>query len=69
MTDIDKDLVTPEKKYIDPKEYEPARRNHATPADKRALGVGALLFAGAAAGFMLLTASGKALRNVLKPRR
>lgn len=69
MTEEEKDLVTSPDKPIDPKDYEPNRRNYATPEDKRALGIGALLFAGAAAGFLFLTASGAALRSVLKSRK
>lgn len=44
---------------------DPKMINRATPKDKKALGLGALLFAGAAAGYIFFTTSGKLLLKVM----
>jgi len=45
---------------------DPQMINRPTAKEKKALGLGALLFAGAAAGYVLFTTSGKLLLKVMK---
>lgn len=52
----------------DPQDHEPAECSSgwARPGSKKALCMGALLLAGAAAGFVFLTVSGKVMRRMLR---
>lgn len=48
---------------------DPDKINRATAKDKKALGLGALLFAGAAFGYLAYTLSGQALVKLIKKQR
>ena len=69
MDEMNMDQIPVKVTQVEPQDSEPARGTCpccAAPKEKKALCMGALLFAGAAAGFIFLTASGKVMRKMLR---
>lgn len=72
MDEMNSDQIPVKITQAEPQESEPTGRTCpccAAPRGKKALCMGALLFAGAAAGFIFLTASGKVMRKMLRFHR
>ena len=69
MDEINNNQIPVKITQVEPQESEPIRCTCpccAAPREKKVLGMGALLFAGAAVGFVFLTVSGKAMRKMLR---